>query len=74
MIDQLIYRCGGSDGIAVQRRTVFPFKFRCEPAEFHLSKSWATILQRLIVCNTPPEHAAITSCAHSGVRQSSSLS
>ena len=25
-IDYLIYRCGGSDGIAVKKRTVFPIK------------------------------------------------
>jgi len=32
-------------------RTVFPLKFRCETPEIHLSKSWTTILQRLLVCN-----------------------
>jgi hypothetical protein len=38
-IDDLIYRCGGSDGIAALRRTVFPIK--CAPGigVHHLSKS-----------------------------------
>ena len=39
------YRCGGSDGIAVIRLTVFPFNPLTEQSEGHLQTSVASALK-----------------------------